>query len=143
MLNKLHELEELLATNDPEMDAILQDVLNLDSEGKLDDAAGKEIQRRIQNKSTSEKVVGTITRPSVPKPQTLPKKFRFPVLAILFLVVVGALLEGIIGKHFIFSAINDYWQFSPWIIGLLTPVFSWGLFLLVKNDHFIKSRYPT
>jgi len=143
MLEKFHELEELLAKNDPEMDMILQETLKLDSEGKLDNTAVEEIQRRIQNKDASENAIDIITRPSISEPWTLPKKFRLPVLAILFFVVIGALLEAIIGKQFIFSAINEYWQFIPWIIGVTAPLLAWGLFFMVKNDYFIKSRYPT
>lgn len=145
MLEKFHGLEDLFAENDPEMDTILQEILKLDSADKLDNAAIEKIQRRIQNKGTSEITSGIAKRPSASNPWTLSKKSRLPVLVlpIMFFVVIGALLEAIIGKQFISSAINEYWQFIAWIIGVLAPLLAWGVFLMVKNNHFIKSRYPT
>ena len=143
MLKKLHELEEILATNDPEMDAILQDALKLDSEGKLDDAAGKEIQRRIQAKSDRESISGIISEALPSKTWTPPKALRIPLLGVVFFVVIGALSEAVIGKYFIFSGINEYWQYIPWIIGLSVPLFSWSFYHAVKKNDFIRRRYPT
>lgn len=134
---------------DGAMNAIVADALELERQGKLDEAALAEIDARVQEdfrqlEETLAKAVESYeANRFVPKRAVLLKRFHAIAWVLFIFVFLGPILEATIGKGFIFSYANGYRAAFPWIFWMLVPILGIAFFLMEKSHDIIGTRYPT
>lgn len=64
-------------------------------------------------------------------------------LAIVLLVVIGALLEASLGQDFIFAGSKCYAEVRPWLFVCLLPLAGFALLKGERQSRWLQSRYPT
>lgn len=132
-----------------EMEAVFQEGMALEEKGKLDAAAQAQIESRLQdisnklNKELDDQIARVKAQYPLPNRWVLPKSFRLPASALLIFVIVGAVLEMLVGSSFIFSGSNDYRRAVPWLLCIVVPLVAVGFFLLEKRNHQMKAQFPT
>ena len=143
------DMHQAFAKVNSEMEALFQQGMALESQGKLDAAETARIEARLQeisaklDKDIADQVSQINSRYATPKRWMLPKPFRVPAIIVMALLVAGTLLEITMGTGFIFSGSNAYYTAMPWLFGVLIPVFAVGLFLLERINHNLRAQSPT
>lgn len=134
---------------DRAMNAIVADALELERQGKLDEAALAEIDARVredfkQLEETQAKAFEAYeANRLVPKRAVLPKRFHAIAWVLFIFVFFGPILEATIGQGFIFSYANGYRAAFPWIFWILVPILGIVFFIREKADRILAARYPT
>ncbi|MEO8023425.1 hypothetical protein [Polaromonas sp.] len=129
--------------------SIVADVMELERQGKLNEAALAEIDARVQEEfrqfeETQAKAVAAYeANRFVSKPAVLPKRFYVPAWGLFIFVFFGPVLEITIGEGFIFSYANDYRAAVPWIFWILVPILGIGFFIQEKKKRVLSAQYPT
>jgi hypothetical protein len=136
---------EAFSRAEAEMKSVFQEGTRLESRGKLDEAAKKRIEARLQ--AVSERLdrdvadqLSAIRAATAPRPVSVWKKI-FGVFALL--IAVGVLLELTVGKGFVFSYGTEYKAALPTLFSLTLPVFALLWFALERKQRALSNSSPT
>jgi hypothetical protein len=137
--------------SDTEVDALFAEAVELDRQGKLDEAGLARLDAGMQahfdrlNQEHAQRIAEIEARFAAARPRTLtlPQRFRIPALAVLVIVAVGSILELTVGQAFVFSLGNYYRAAIPWLFPGLLVLFGVAWFLVERASGPIKARYPT
>lgn len=141
------DVPESFVKANSEMEAVFQEGMALEREGKLDKAAAARIDARLKqiSRKLDEDVAARLAAIDTGSPVRwrLPSTFRVAAVAVLVFSAAGAILESTVGEGFIYSNGNEYRAAMPWIYGALVLIFAVGWFSLEMGTHALRNRYPT
>jgi hypothetical protein len=131
------------------VDELVKRALELERQGKLDEATTQELVREMQasmeraERQAIEEQARFEAALVEARGFVLPKRYRPPVAALVLIVVVGFVLELTIGTRFIFAYAAEYRRMQPWLYGLLVPAFGVLWWKLIRSQRILLADYPT
>jgi hypothetical protein len=138
-----------------ELEEVFQEGSELESQGKLDDAAVERMEERLRavsarmDKELAEQLEEIKAHRPEPFSKRLVEQFPLPkplawlLLATLICGFIGVILEVTIGDSFIFSHANGYREARPLMMFILIPVFALLWFPIMRTSQYAQQRYPT
>lgn len=131
-----------------ELESIFSHSMELERQGKLDDAAIKLIDAQIKDfserleKETAVKI-SEINASHQINSVLRPKPIRILVLSGVFFILIGFILEILISRKLKLGYAYEYRDVILWSLFIVIPFMSALWFRLEKRTHILRNRYPT
>lgn len=155
MIKATTKISPEISATTAEMETVFSEGMELERQGKLDEAAIKRIDARMKSisdrmdREAAAELAEISARYPVPEayslrtPVLLSKPLLFLVLGALVFAIAGVILELTVGSRFIFSHANAYRNAKPLMFIILIPILAKVWLPIFKGSDYISARYPT